>query len=273
MESFDQLPPQSPEQIKFQYGEATVANEKHPERNEDSLMSLPEKSSFAVFDGVGGVHGGSVASQTARDNLRKGLESLPANPSWDQRIERLKDLFDRVNISVIDKGYDDPNLLGMESTVSFVQFVERKLIVVNVGDSRVYVFSKDGKLEQVTTDDGKSDRITQLRFNEVRQSSELAYFEKQAWEDRRMISNALGTAECEPRIQVLDLKDGDTILITSDGIHDNLTTTEIAEILSGSGDNTSKAQGLVLAAQKRSKEGSFRSKKDDMTALVVSPSK
>lgn len=78
------------------------------------------------------------------------------------------------------------------------------------------------------------------------------------------------------------LTSGDKLLVTSDGIHDNLTAAEIGAVLAGS---PQAAQALVVNAQKRSREPRnqiryiddephealyFRPKPDYMTAVILS---
>jgi len=51
-----------------------------------------------------------------------------------------------------------------------------------------------------------------------------------------------------------------------DGIHNNLTFNEIEEVVSH---NSDVARLLIEAASKRSKEKHFRSKPDDISAVVM----
>lgn len=61
---------------------------------------------------------------------------------------------------------------------------------------------------------------------------------------------------------------GDVLLLTSDGIHDNLTTAEIEAVLITSNPQYTTAS-LANRAQMRTFDKSARSKDDDMTAVVV----
>ncbi len=68
----------------------------------------------------------------------------------------------------------------------------------------------------------------------------------------------------------VELRPGDRLLVCSDGIHDNLTEAEIAQILRKPGRNDGEA--LVKCARKRAQRGlqaTMRSKPDDMSAVVV----
>lgn len=79
------------------------------------------------------------------------------------------------------------------------------------------------------------------------------------------------------------ITDGDIVLMTTDGIHDNLTNKQIAAIAKKFTDPKTLTKELIASAQKVAKTqkiddkgnnlGDLRSKKDDMTAaaLVVGP--
>src|SRR5579885_141285 len=53
------------ELLPFTYARQSIACERHPERNEDSLIVDERSGLVAVFDGVGGSAAGEIASQTA----------------------------------------------------------------------------------------------------------------------------------------------------------------------------------------------------------------
>ena len=53
------------ELFPFTYARRTIACERHPNRNEDSILIDELTGLAAVFDGVGGSAAGEIASQTA----------------------------------------------------------------------------------------------------------------------------------------------------------------------------------------------------------------
>src|SRR5262249_44620439 len=53
------------EESPFAYSHRSTANERHPRRNEDSILIDEMTGLFAVFDGVGGSAAAEIASQTA----------------------------------------------------------------------------------------------------------------------------------------------------------------------------------------------------------------
>ncbi len=261
------------EKNEFQLGEATIASEKHPNINEDSVLSFPEKGSFAVFDGVGGFAGGNIASSVARDFIKKSLSAIPDNLPLEKREIEIKEIFENANNHILEIARGNPSFSEMGTTISFVQFCEdadgkRKIIVVNAGDSRVYIL-RDKSLEQVTADDNIFNPELQAKFNKVTKISDFTPEEYLFWKRRNIIYNIIGRIHSNPKMSVIDISSNDIVVITSDGIHDNLTDAEIIKILLEEKTNSARANSLVRNAQKRSCEDSLRSKRDDMTALIV----
>ena len=90
--------------------------------------------------------------------------------------------------------------------------------------------------------------------------------------DRGSLRQALGDEEIDVRSsrKPIDLENGDKVLLTTDGINDNLTDIEIAEIMAGSSPAQMAAERLVAKAKERSLDtGHPRAKPDDITAIVM----
>src|SRR5712691_13304287 len=64
----------------FTFARHSVACERHPDRNEDSIITDVRSGLAAVFDGVGGSAAGEIASQTAARATRQG---------WKQALQRI----------------------------------------------------------------------------------------------------------------------------------------------------------------------------------------
>lgn len=98
-------------------------------------------------------------------------------------------------------------------------------------------------------------------------------------ERRNIITKSIGS---RPDVHFMDLKPGERILLMTDGIHDNLYDEEISAIANGRLDEIkdpdvraaakqagSVTAALAAAAQIRSRQGTPRSKADDMTAILI----
>jgi len=258
----------------------SIESDQHPGRNEDSILNLPEKQAFGVFDGMGGNAGGEIASKTARDFIEAKLKNIPDGLSLEQTQNFFKQTFAEANQKILDKITQNPKLKDMGATASVVKIWkgsqgERKAIIGNVGDSRVYIYRNE-KLSMTLDDNdyGIKDKAEigkmQLKLSEVTDLSTLNDFEKLCFSKRNEIFQTLGNNYTEARIRMIDLQKGDKIIVTSDGIHDNLTTKEITDIMKNSKSSKEAADKLIKAAQDRSKDvNHLRHKPDDMSAIIA----
>ncbi|MDP3727755.1 MAG: serine/threonine-protein phosphatase, partial [bacterium] len=233
----------------------------------------------------GGEAAGEVASGIARDHVARALKVFPEGlPLANVRIAVQEALFD-ANAEIRRQAETNPGWRGMGTTASVVKIWkspqgERKAVIGQVGDSRVYILRAAGELEPVTIDNFRSDSPeseagmhceAQRFLSTVTSEDDFRKDEERAWfRSRNIIAESLGSEKIHPNLHVVDIKPGDRLLLTSDGIHDNLTDGEIADLLkTGSGD---AARELARAAQERSRVGrsvSIRAKPDDMSAIVV----
>jgi PPM family protein phosphatase len=253
--------------------------------NQDSVLALEDLKLFGVFDGMGGHAGGDVASGIVRNYLAEVFQSLPDGLTLEQIQEELKKALHDVNEVVLKKGDEDFKLHGMGTTASVAKLWEspegeKKLIIANVGDSRVYVLRSGGEIEQVTLDDGlirkevedeEKAKELQKKLNNTISADTLDDDEKYLFNKRNILTQSIGMSGMEPRMCVVDIKEGDRWVITSDGIHDNLTDIEIEEILRDSKSSKEATDALLKAALERSRLGRevhSRSKKDDMSVVV-----
>jgi hypothetical protein len=66
------------------------------------------------------------------------------------------------------------------------------------------------------------------------------------------------------------MKPNDVLILTSDGVHDNLTTPEISKVISSSHDSNEIVNRLVNEASLQSQDpNNFRHKYDDITAMSI----
>lgn len=269
------------------------ASEAHPERNEDASIADRERGVFAVLDGMGGHAAGEVASTAARDIIHSALRELPRTATLPETKRALKEAIERASAALVEMGKNDAGLQGMGTTATVLKIHEgadgeRTAVVGHVGDSRAYVLHADGTLEQVTRDDdifsnmreplsAEEEASFRNKLNNATETSALSEKERMLFGNRNRITQALGGESVDPRIVAVTLRAGDRLLLTSDGVHDNLTEGEIGSLLRTSDRNTaaSSADRLVMAAQARSKETDadgnlvLRAKEDDMTAIVI----
>lgn len=105
------------------------------------------------------------------------------------------------------------------------------------------------------------------KLDEVESRDQLTD-EEFMWFRSRNITKAVGSGQGFPNVNSYEetLVTGDRVILTSDGVHDNLTFSEIEEIAAGEGDI---AEILVKMAKERLQSDHFRAKPDDISVVVV----
>jgi protein phosphatase len=218
--------------------------------NQDSFLVVGDRSLFAVADGMGGHQGGEVASKMAVD----ALEAAFAESSLDSLIHAVE----AANTAVFERGGADPQLRGMGTTMVAVALVddggEERLAIVNVGDSRVYLF-EGGDLTQITEDHSL--------VAEMVRDGRLSPEDAETHPQRNIVTRVLGIYEAVDvdRDEVLPFA-GQRFLLCSDGLFNEVTPDQIAAVLRRLADPDEAARELVRLAN----EGGGR---DNITVIVV----
>nr|MCU0257945.1 Stp1/IreP family PP2C-type Ser/Thr phosphatase [Solirubrobacteraceae bacterium] len=201
--------------------------------NEDAFLARAPL--FAVADGMGGAQAGEVASRTAVETLAAGL---PAGPGGVE--ERLADVVRTANLRIHELSVADDERAGMGTTLTVAHVGPHELTIAHVGDSRAYR-RRDGVLERLTTDHSLVEEL-------VRQGR-LSPEEAEEHPQRSIITRALGPeAHVVPDAHTLAGRDGDVLLLCSDGLTSMLPEARINELLGAAPDLRQAARDLVDAA-------------------------
>lgn len=280
--------------IRFESAEFSIPKE-GKEISEDSVLVDNGNMVFGVFDGIGGHSAGEIASKIAKEILEENSEAIEI--SNDQRAASPQQISEKLSAKLIDADFriykestEDPTKRKMGTTASVVKLFENPegkmfAIIANVGDSRVYMLSA-GKLKRLTKDDHTlkafglpAEDIEHLekKLDSAKSINELNDIEIAAFRTRNTISNYLGRENgAVVRAAIIEPSAGDKIIITSDGIHDNLTGEEIEAIVKENLPVKNISTKLVRAAKDRSKEldaetgeRHLRAKRDDMSVIVI----
>jgi PPM family protein phosphatase len=205
--------------------------------NED--LVLDASPLYGVADGMGGHVGGDVAARTAVDALRGAFEQRPT-------AEGLLAAVQEANTAVWERGRADADLRGMGTTLTVAALAtvpggdEERLILVNVGDSRAYLY-RDGALQQLTTDHSVAEELVAR--------GELTPDEAASVPQRHILTRALGVA---PVVEVdaweLSPEAGDRYLLCSDGLSNEVDQDVMTEVLASEPDPAKAAKELVAVA-------------------------
>lgn len=202
--------------------------------NQDGVLAAEDV--FVVADGMGGHRGGEVASTIVVEEMAE----TTAVSSTDELIEVVQ----KANREVLDRARQDPALYGMGTTmvalVAMTVAGQQRLCAANVGDSRLYVRTPD-EMVQLTEDHSLVERMVRDGW--------ISAEEAKVHPQRNVVTRALGVEEPLP-VDVWELVPvtGDRYLLCSDGLTNELSDTEILEILDQTADPAQAASSLVEAA-------------------------
>ena len=197
------------------------------ENNQDTLEfgALGTVAQYAVVcDGMGGANGGNIASKIAVEvigsRIRDGFDPDHGAVS----VERLlASAMATANVGVYERAQQQAELTGMGTTVVAVIVHGTQAYISHVGDSRLYLL-REGVLSQVTRDHS----VVQELIEEGRISEE----EARSHPRRNYITRALGVvAEESGEYDELELQSGDRLLLCTDGLTNEVSTSLITELL------------------------------------------
>ena len=260
-------------------------------KGEDSYYLSVDQKAIAVYDGMGGPGNGDEASQIARDSIASALQLLPSNPTTEEVEQALKVGYKNAKQEITKKETEDATKRGMGTTASVAVLHEQggqlNLTILQMGDSRTYTVDNNNNFRQISVDyslvnrDRAQNKITAEEATKINTQLDTFTDEnsfdditKPYFYDRHVMAAALEARGPEEptiltRVVSPDLK---YILITSDGVHDNLTTDEMASIFASNPNAEEGAYNLALLARHRGEDyvhRNDRSKSDDITAVVL----
>jgi protein phosphatase len=193
---------------------------------------------FALADGVGGMDLGEIASATAVKVLAE--EFAKAQPGAPL-VSLLPRLVQQANEAVHDCTLA-PEYQGKRMATTLVACALRhdRAVVSHVGDSRCYLV-RGGVAKQITQD--------HTWVNEQRKLGLISASEMAQSESRHVILRSLGPEMfVSPDTTALTLLAGDVLVLCCDGVHDEMSETELAAIVSQNKNIEEIARELVARA-------------------------
>jgi protein phosphatase len=190
--------------------------------NEDAFGYSIEHGVYLVCDGMGGAAAGEVASSLAVDEVMRLLTSRTPDEPLQAVIEQA---INAANDAIFSRSQSNSKLNGMGTTLVAIVAEERRIQVLNIGDSRCYRM-RAGHLEQISQDHSLVDE--QVRLGRMTPAEALQS------PLRNVITRALGTqSRVTPDVFVLEAEPGDLFLLFSDGLIREVPDAKIERLLSG----------------------------------------
>lgn len=226
----------------------------------DGDETLPSFGLFALADGMGGHQAGEVASSLAaravahyitrefylpilvRDETGTGQPSLK---------EMLVDAVRAANDIVAER------VPGGGTTLTCALVFGPRAYIAHVGDSRAYVVTETGELEQISHDHSLVDRLVEL--------GQLTRDEAAVHPQKNVLYRAVGQGgTLEVDTYVRTIAENEKLLLCSDGLWGMIDEAEIADIIATSASLQIACERLVVAANRAGG-------RDNITAILVDP--
>ncbi len=198
--------------MKVMYAAATDPGRVRAQ-NQDRLYA--DGSVFIVADGMGGHAGGNVAAEVA---VSETVASLKAGHEPEEAIQT-------ANRSILERAAIDVALEGMGTTLTMalMDLEDAQADLFNVGDSRAYLL-REGRLTQLTND--------HTYVQELVDAGSITHEQASTHRARHVLTRVVGVAlDVEPDHFRVPLQLGDVLLLCSDGLINEVTNAEIAQVL------------------------------------------
>lgn len=215
------------------------------DHNEDSVTIVKNNSGeilMAVADGMGGHKGGEIASSIAITHIGKRFIDTSSVGNKEDAINFLKEIVSEANMLLYRYTEENPESLGMGTTIVMALLTDEFLLFGNIGDSSGFVI-KNKKLYKITND--------HTLVNLLVKSGEITEEEAKDHPRKNVLMRALG-ANISVEMDVFDVeRDVNAILLCSDGLTNMLDGTQIENVLNSDIDIDAKVQKLINKANNR----------------------
>lgn len=207
------------------------------------VQHMKEPFHLSVCDGMGGESYGELASGIAVEAIAAHASNIYA--SGEDFSFAVSNCLDDANTRICDKINEKGKRMG--TTLAAVYAVKGSIICVNIGDTRIYHYSK-GVLDQISFDHTHAQTIVD--------AGEVSQDNMSRIPDAKRLTRHLGVfpeeSNLSPNISVIsDADNGDIIMLCSDGLTDYLTDEDITAVLSTSDSPQDAAGRLVRTALER----------------------
>ena len=187
--------------------------------NEDAFLDMGDTGLWIVADGMGGHARGDVASRLIVESFSSMEQPASIMEFAAEVRERLKLAHRRVKQESNRTGFGQ--IMG--STVVVLLVFKRQWLCLWAGDSRAYLL-RDGLLQPITKDHSVTQELVdlgKLRSEEMDTHPYANHITRAVGANHELVLDERGS----------ELRDGDAILLCSDGLNKELSESEIAAVL------------------------------------------
>jgi serine/threonine protein phosphatase PrpC len=214
-----------------------------PER----LSGGPERLAFLamVADGVGGGVKGEEASRVALERVTQYVSGTmrcyyASGAEDDTEFTRsLQEAAVQSSGELKRRGEEDPDYQGMATTLTLYLGVWPKAYLLQVGDSRCYIF-RNGELVQLTRDQTMAQDLIDMGVFKAADVAGTRF--------ARTLSSSVGGRQIDPVVTRLNMTWGTVVLLCSDGLTAHVPDDRIREQLRNMSSAKQVAEDLLRDA-------------------------
>lgn len=220
-------------------GKVRKSNEDYiyiPGKNQEQNIAM-------VADGMGGHSAGETASKMAVETILQSFLNLENNKNEISPSEEIKAAIELSNTLLYGFSLTDKSYEGMGTTLVLSYFLDNKVYIGNVGDSRCYLFRED-EIVQITRDHSL--------VQELLDKGTITDEEYNNHPRKNVITRALGTEEtilvdCHQ----LDLQNDDILILCTDGLTHHVDLKEKVDVFKSTNNVSDLSKYLVNLALER----------------------
>ncbi len=187
--------------------------------NEDSLMVNDSIPLWAVADGMGGHEAGDLASKMVVDSL----DSIAACEHLSDFVDHIEDALLQVNSEILDLSAIKYHGKTMGSTVVLMTVSGVVGICMWAGDSRLYRLRED-QLAQISRDHSQVEEMIARGM--------ISRDDADSHPSSNVITRAVGAGdELYIDVAAFNIQEGDTYLLCSDGLYNEVADEDIMTCL------------------------------------------
>mgnify|MGYP005750863551 FL=1 len=213
--------------------------------NEDSVVVMTNETVeklMIVADGMGGHRSGEIASSIVVSHVGKSFTDKKQLGTKEEAKEWMKNVISESNVLIYKYTIDNPDSMGMGTTIVMSLITNDYLLFGNIGDSSGYVL-KNNHLHKITVD--------HTLVNLLVKSGELTEEEAREHPRRNVLMRALGT-NMSVEMDIFDVEtDVDGVLLCSDGLTNMLKDDQIIKILIEDIPVENKVKKLIVKCNNR----------------------
>ena len=241
----------------------TSAHATHPglvrKNNEDCIRTDDNLGIYLLADGIGGHNAGEVASALAIESAYGVLRSNIAHTAADGFFELMIHAMQTAHWEINTKAHTSMSFTKMGTTLVVAVLRDNKAYIAHAGDSRCYVFQNESQpppeppLLPRRVLEWEGNTLKRLTHDHTVGEQQLASgvpFENIPKKKFHTLTQSVGCGDPPyPDFSIVEFKQGDLLLICSDGLTDMLTDADIVAILAkGDASLDTLAADLIEAA-------------------------